>query len=218
MLRIDLFSDVVCPWCFIGKRRLERAMAARPDTPVEIRWRAFQLNPDMPPGGMPRRHYLAAKFGGPERARRVYEAIGRAGASVGLDFAFDRIERAPNTADAHRLVRWAGEEGAADALVERLFRAYFLEGSDIGARDALLAAAAACGLDAEEAGRRLETGEGAREVAEENRLAQRNGITGVPFFVFNRRYAVSGAQEPEAFLPLFDLGPEAELQPAGTAG
>jgi predicted DsbA family dithiol-disulfide isomerase len=208
MIQIDLFSDIVCPWCFIGKRRLEKAIAARPDKPVSIQWRAFQLNPDMPRDGMPRDHYVEAKFGGPERADQIHGGIRAAGESVGLPFAFEKIERAPNTVTAHRLIYWATNQNKADLLVEALFRAYFFDGRDVGSIDALAEVAGETGLDADAAKKYLASEHGAREVAAETRFAYENGITGVPCFIFNRRYAVAGAQEPEAFFPLFDLEPE----------
>lgn len=211
MIQIDLFSDVICPWCFIGKRRLEKAMAARPDQPVTIQWRAFQLNPDMPRDGMLRQHYVEAKFGGPERARQIYANIAEAGRSVGLDFAFEKIRRTPNTVRAHRLIHWATQQAKADPLVENLFRAYFFDGRDIGATAVLVEIAEETGLDGAAATDYLASESGQREVAAESRYAYENGITGVPCFIFNRRYAVAGAQEPEAFFPLFDLQPEEQL-------
>ena len=208
MIRIDLFSDVVCPWCFIGKRRLEQAISARPDQQVDIQWRAFQLNPDMPRDGMPRGHYVEAKFGGPERAKQIYNSIRDAGESVGLPFAFDKIERTPNTVLAHRLIYWATHQGLADLVVENLFRAYFFDGRDIGSIHVLGEIASESNLDGAAARAYLGDEHGLREVAAETRYAYENGITGVPCFIFNRRYAVAGAQEPEAFFPLFDLQPE----------
>lgn len=211
MVRIDLFSDVICPWCFIGKRRLEKAIAARPDQTVDIQWRAFQLNPDMPRDGMLRQHYVEAKFGGPERAQQIYANIAEAGRTVGLDFAFEKIGRTPNTVKAHRMIYWATHQGLADPLVENLFRAYFFDGRDIGSVDVLTEVAAETGLDGAVAGEYLASEDGLNEVAAETRYAYENGITGVPCFIFNRRYAVAGAQEPEAFFPLFDLEPEEQL-------
>jgi len=211
MIQIDLFSDVVCPWCFIGKRRLEKAMAARADRSFIIQWRAFQLNPDMPGDGMLRQHYVEAKFGGPERAHQIYVNITEAGRSVGLDFAFEKIQRSPNTVRAHRLILWATRQGLADPLVENLFRAYFFDGRDIGAPVVLAEIADETGLDGAAAAEYLASEDGQAEVAAESRYAYENGITGVPCFIFNRRYAVAGAQEPEAFFPLFDLQPEEQL-------
>ena len=128
---IEIVSDSVCPWCFIGKRRLERALAERPQAELQIGWRPFQLNPDMPPGGMDRKAYLERKFGGVEGARRSYAPIREAGAGEGIDFAFDRMERTPNTVNSHRLIHRAAEAGRQDAVVEAVFRAYFLDGGDI---------------------------------------------------------------------------------------
>ncbi|MDE0810767.1 MAG: DsbA family oxidoreductase [Alphaproteobacteria bacterium] len=208
MIQIDLFSDVVCPWCFIGKRRLEQAIAARPEQHVVIRWRTFQLNPDMPRDGMLRQHYVEAKFGGPERADQIYSSIRDAGEAVGLPFAFEKIERVPNTVTAHRLIYWSTTQEKADPVVENLFRAYFFEGRDIGSIDVLSKIATESGLDGDTAKEFLRSEHGRAEVAAESRYAYENGITGVPCFIFNRRYAIAGAQEPEAFFPLFDLEPE----------
>lgn len=205
MTQIDIFSDVICPWCFIGKRRLERALKIRPLPDLTIQWRAFQLNPDMPAEGMSRKAYLENKFGGPERAQQIYDNIRRTGDGEGIDFRFDLIERTPNTVLAHRTINLATARGTSDALVEQLFNAYFIEGVDIGDLDNLVALAEASGMDAAETRDWLEGKGGATEVMAETRFAYENGINGVPCFIFNRQYAVSGAQEPEAFFPLFDL-------------
>jgi len=205
MTQIDIFSDVICPWCFIGKRRLERALKLRPVQDLTIQWRAFQLNPDMPVEGMSRQAYLENKFGGPERASQIYDNIRRMGDAEGIDFRFDLIQRTPNTVLAHRTINLATARGTADALVENLFNAYFIEGVDIGDLDNLVTIAAASGMDADETRAWLEGKGGATEVLAETRFAYENGINGVPCFIFNRQYAVSGAQEPEAFFPLFDL-------------
>jgi len=208
-LRIDIVLDVICPWCFVGKRRLERALAMRPDIAAEFAWRPFQLNPDMTGSGMAREDYLAAKFGGAQHAGRVYQSVADAGASVGIAFAFDRIRRTPSTRDAHRLIRHAQAQGRADALVEQLFRAYFLAGRDLGDRLVLTETAAAAGLERAATRRFLDGTDGLAEVMAEDRGARRLGITAVPCFVFEGQYAVSGAQEPEFFLPVFDLVAEA---------
>ncbi|MBO6558980.1 MAG: DsbA family oxidoreductase [Nisaea sp.] len=205
MTQIDIFSDVICPWCFIGKRRLERALKLRPVPDLTIQWRAFQLNPDMPVEGMSRQAYLENKFGGPERASQIYDNIRRMGDGEGIDFRFDLIQRTPNTVLAHRTINLATAMGTSDALVENLFNAYFIEGVDIGDLDNLVTLAEASGMDAEETRTWLEGKGGATEVMAETRFAYENGINGVPCFIFNRQYAVSGAQEPEAFFPLFDL-------------
>jgi predicted DsbA family dithiol-disulfide isomerase len=204
-MRIDIVLDVICPWCFIGKRRLERALALRPGIEAELRWRPFQLNPDMPPGGMTRHDYLAAKYGGGHHAGRIYQTLAEAGATVGIPFAFDRIRRTPCTREAHRLIRHAERQGRANALVEAMFQAYFIGGSDLGEHAILAELAAASGLDPAETRRFLATDLGAAEMLAEDRGARRVGINAVPCFILDEQYAISGAQEPEFFLPMFDL-------------
>ena len=205
MLKIEIFSDVVCPWCLIGKRRFERALAERPNAQVEITWRAFQLNPDLISDGIDRQQYLQQKFGGPDQAKQIYRRIETIGAEEGINFAFDKITRTPNTVLAHRLIRWARGHGAQDAVVEALFSAYFFDGVDIGNLENLVEIAVINGLDDEETFEYLNGPDGVREILDETRLAYNTGITGVPCFIINRQYAVSGAQEPQAFFPLFDL-------------
>ncbi len=207
---IDIVSDVVCPWCFIGKRRLERALAVRGRDDVQIVWRAFQLNPDMPREGMDRAHYLAAKFGSAAQARRIYDEIAETGAAEGIAFAFSRIARTPNTLDAHRLIRLAAAEGRQDAVVEALFRAYFLDGIDIGAREALIAIAERAGIAREIAETYLASQDALDAVRREDLGARRLGITGVPCFIVNGRYAISGAQAPEIFLRVFETVEQTE--------
>lgn len=204
-MQIDIVSDVVCPWCFIGKRRLERALALRPDLTASLFWRAFQLNPDMPSQGISRELYLSAKFGGSRAAERLYAAVTAAGRAEGIDFAFERIRRTPNSLRAHRLIRLATLEGCADRVVEAVFRAYFLGGLDIGDGETLAAVAATAGLDEAEVRRYLASGAGVEEVRAEEHRVRRLGIHAVPCFVLEPGYAISGAQEPEMFLPLFDM-------------
>lgn len=205
-LTIDVVSDVVCPWCYIGKRRLEAALArlkeTEPDLPVDVRWHPFQLNPDLPREGVDRRGYLEAKFGGPEGAREVYARVEAAGRSVDIPFAFDSIRRQPNTLDAHRLIAWAQSrrEGDPDALVERLFRAYFLEGRFVGDRDELVRLAVDAGYDADDARVFLASDAFVADIAEADRQARTLGVSGVPFFVFGGKAALSGAHEPETLL------------------
>lgn len=206
-MQVEIYSDVICPWCYIGKRRLERAQAMRPEARLEIRWRAFQLNPWMPAEGMRRAEYLTAKFGSAD-AQRVYDNIQRIGMGEGIEFAFDRIDRTPNTVDAHRLIRWAGANGGASIqgdLVEGLYQAYFIEAEDLGACETLLKAAAAAGLDIDAAAAYLAGDDDREAVKSEDASARQMGIQGVPCFIVDRSYAVSGAQEPEYFMPLFDL-------------
>ncbi len=207
-MQLDIFSDTICPWCYVGKRRLARALAARPQPKLVIRWRAFQLNPGMPPEGMERARYIEAKFGGPERAKRIYEAVTAVGAGEGLDFHFERIRRTPNTLPSHRLLRLAARHGRQDAMLEALFAAYFVEGRDIGEHRVLEEIAEAAGLP--DAGAFLANGDGIEEVKAEDALARRQGINGVPCFIFNGRFLLSGAKEPESFFQLFDLAREEE--------
>jgi predicted DsbA family dithiol-disulfide isomerase len=205
MMHIDIVSDVACPWCFIGKRRLERALALRPDLVATRSWRAFQLNPDLPAEGIPRDFFLAAKFGSVRQAVRSHAAIAAAGRGEGIDFAFERIRRIPNTFCAHRLIRLAAAEGSGDGMVEALFRGYFIDGLDIGNIETLARIAARTGLDHEAARAYLAGEAGAEEVHAEESRARRLGIHAVPCFVLERGYAIAGAQEPEMFLPLLDL-------------
>jgi predicted DsbA family dithiol-disulfide isomerase len=205
-LTADVISDVVCPWCYIGKRRLEAALATlsarEPALRTEVRWHPFQLNPDVPRAGVDRRAYLEAKFGAARRAREIYARVEAAAQTVGLALDFDRIARQPNTLDAHRLIAWAqGVEGeGVNGLVEDLFRAYFVEGRDIGVRDELAAIAGAAGYDAEAVRTLLDSDRLAAEVAAADRRARELGIGGVPFYIFNGKVGVSGAQEPTVLL------------------
>lgn len=195
-LAIDVVSDAVCPWCFVGKRRLEAALETLPDLPVNVRWRPFQLDATIPQGGIPREQYLSRKFG-PDRAKNMYERLNAVGDEAGIPFAFEKIARSPNTIDAHRVIRWAGAAGRQTQAVEKLFNAYFIEGGDIGDHDLLARVAGECGLDAAEIRARLDTGVDVAEVKAEIENAQRLGVTGVPFFILGGRYAVSGAQPAE---------------------
>ncbi len=204
-MQIDIISDTVCPWCYIGKRRLERALAQRDELEVEITWRPFQLNPDMPAGGLDREAYLNAKFGGAQRAQQIYAAIRQAGGGEGIDFAFDKIARTPNTIDSHRLLHWAGEAGLQDAVVEVLFQRYFEQGADIGDREVLVAIAAQGGMDGDEVRARFERGDDLDLVVAQDTNARQMGVAGVPYFIIDGKYAVSGAQDPSVFLQVLDL-------------
>ena len=197
---IDVVSDVVCPWCYIGKRRLEAALARLEGAKPRIHWHPFQLNPDLPAEGVERRSYLEAKFGGAERAAQIYARVRAAGASVGIAFELDRIMRQPNTLDAHRLINWAQARGDAGPLVERLFRAYFIEGVFIGDAAELERLATEAGFDGDAAAAFLASDAGVAEVAGADRRARELSISGVPLFIFNHRVAVSGAQEPDTLL------------------
>ena len=201
---IDIVSDAVCPWCYVGKRRLEAALAARPELSVEIHWHAFQLNPGMPEEGMDRESYLATKFGSAARATSIYSDIEQAGAAEGIAFAFDSIRRTPNTINAHRLILLAGKHDVQDAVVELLFRHYFIEGADIGDTAELVAIAAEAGIDPALARDYLNSSEGIEEVTSEDRQMRHIGVTGVPCFIIDKRFAISGAQAPEVFQRIFD--------------
>ena len=200
-VRVDVVSDVMCPWCLIGKRRLERAIEATPDLAWTVIWRPYQLDPTLPPEGKPRQQYLDEKFGR-ERAAAFYERIAEEGRKEGIDFAFDAIEVSPNTLDAHRLLRWAAT-ASPDVqwmLKERLLTDYFLDGRDVGDRNVLLQAAHDVGLDAMKLQPLLESDLDAEAVHEEVAYLQHIGIRGVPCFIFDEKLAVSGAQSPDALL------------------
>ncbi len=196
-LSIDVVSDAVCPWCFVGKRRLEAALETLPDLAIEVRWRPFQLDPTIPREGLSRDAYLTRKFG-PDRAHDMHVRLETAGAEAGAPFAFDKIMRSPNTIDAHRLIRWAQPSGRQSEVVEQLFRAYFVEGEDIGDHATLARIAGAGGLDEAAIRARLASDMDLKDVEDEIAVAQRMGVTGVPFFILGGRYAVAGAQAPDA--------------------
>lgn len=208
MIHIDIFSDTICPWCLIGKRRLEKALAERPGLEVAIHWRTFQLNPQMPEEGMDRQTYLSMKFGGAENAGLVYDRIREAGAEEGVDFAFEAIKRTPNTIASHRLIRWAAGQDKETDLVEALFQAYFFRGEDIGDPEVLVAAAESVGLDPMESRAFLESDALKAELREEDRQARGLGIDGVPCFIFNGRHALAGAQPPKILAQMLDLARE----------
>ena len=194
-LTIDIVSDVVCPWCYLGEKRLEQALAEEAG-PIVVRWRPYQLDPTIPEGGLDRAEYMAKKFGKSGRLQSVHDNLTRLGAEVGLPFAFDKITRSPNTLDAHRLIRWATSAGVQSRVVDRLFEAYFVEGRDIGDRVVLTEIAAECGLDADLVERLLAEGADSEVVRQEVEQAQAMGVSGVPFFIFAGRLGVPGAQEP----------------------
>jgi predicted DsbA family dithiol-disulfide isomerase len=212
-MRIDVFSDVVCPWCFIGKRRLEQALAQAALMDAEIHWHAFQLNPDLPPEGVDRREYLETKFG-PGALERIHARLDEAGKSAGIDFQFDKIQRSPNTRDAHRLLWLAGNQGKQDALKEALLKTYFMEGRDIGDPAVLADVASQLGLEGDIRAW-LASDAGKREVQEDLAQAARLQISGVPFFIFEGRIALSGAQPPEVFLQALDAVAKTPAQPIG---
>ena len=197
MIKLDIISDPICPWCYIGKANLDRALERHPEHPFEIEWHPFQLNPDMPPEGMDRRDYLEAKFGGREAAIQTYARIAEAGEAAGLAIDFGAIKTTPNTIDAHRLIHWAGLVGRQTAVVSALFKAYFVEGRDIGDREVLLDIAAATGLDLAVIGRLIGSDADIDDIKARDRNARERGVSGVPTFVVANQHVVAGAQPPE---------------------
>jgi len=196
-LAIDVFSDVVCPWCFIGKRRLEQAVALRPDIPVDVHHRPYFLNPWVPREGMSRVDYLTAKFGSPERYEKIALRVAQAAANEGLTYNIGALARQPNTLDCHRLILWGGRLGKAARVKQRLMEIYFSEGGDLSDRDVLVQAASDCGLDPVEVRAMLASDADVAAVEQAAKSAQEAGIEGVPFYVFGNVLAVSGAQAPE---------------------
>jgi len=202
---IDVVSDVVCPWCYIGKRRLERALELRPDMPVEVRYRPFFLNPWVPREGIARHDYLTTKFGSPERYLANAPKIAELAAQEGLSYAFDRIKRQPNTLDAHRLILWAPDPAKMN---QDLMRLYFSEGADLTDRKVLVDAAVANGLARETVERDLASDRDVELVTKEAARASEVGINGVPFFILNSKIGVSGAQSPEFLAQAIDKARE----------
>jgi predicted DsbA family dithiol-disulfide isomerase len=204
-LTVDVISDVICPWCYIGKRRLEKAIAAlQKQRDVRVRWHPFQLNPHMPKEGMNRKEYRTVKFGSWERSLALDVQVAAAGRAEGILFAHDKIERTPNTLDAHRLIWLAEKEGVQDAVVDALFRAYFTEGRDISRTAVLLDVVAEAGLDLKRAETFLNSDEGLAAIRAAEEQARRGGMQGVPYFLINGTLALSGAREPSAFLDAFE--------------
>ena len=214
MLSIDMISDVVCPWCFIGKRRLEQAIELRPAVSVQLRFRPYFLNAWVPREGMARDQYLTAKFGSPERYRAIAKRVAAAAAAEGLIYAVDKIARQPNTLDCHRLILWAGEIGKAGIMKQRLMEIYFSEGGDLSDHDVLVRAAAQCGLDAETVRERLLGNRDIDAVGQEANSAREQGIDGVPCFIFGDAIAVQGAQSPEYLAQAIDRAAR-EYAPSG---
>lgn len=204
-LKIDIVSDHVCPWCYIGKRRLERALAQRPEVIAQIRWLPFQLSPDMPPEGRDRLEHYESIFGG-DRARQIIDSMRETGAAEGLDFQTRPGARSPNTMAAHRLMYWAAELDQVDQteLAEKLFAAHHVDCDDIGDPEVLARLAGEVGMDADEIRARLDTEADQDEVQAMMEQARQMGVTGVPFFIINERYAFSGAQPSDAIVELID--------------
>ena len=196
-LNIDIVSDAVCPWCYLGKRRLEVALAEIGAEDAVVRWRPYQLDETIPPEGLDRQAHMRAKFPDQAQIAAVHQRLAAYGAELGLAFDFSAIRRSPNTFDAHRLIRWAGESGHQDAVVDRLFKAYFEEGVDIGDIDALAKLAGECGMDAGAVREKFASADDREATRAEIAHWRRAGVSGVPFFIFDGRLAVSGAQSPE---------------------
>ena len=193
-LKIDIVSDVVCPWCYIGKRRIEDALALVPDVPVEVHWRPFFLNPWVPREGISREDYLTTKFGSVEAYKNIAGRVVAAASEEGLVYRPDQVRRQPNTTDCHRLIHWAEAAGKAGEMKQRLMELYFRDGGDLTDTEVLVQAAADCGLDADDVRKRLATDEDVELISAQAKEASDKGISGVPTFVFAQRYAVSGAQ------------------------
>jgi predicted DsbA family dithiol-disulfide isomerase len=215
-LTIDIVSDVVCPWCYLGEKRLDAALAEAAQ-PVALRWRPYRLDPTIPDGGLDRAEYMAKKFGAGGRLQAAHDNLTRLGAEVGIPFAFDKIKRAPNTLDAHRLIRWANSAGVQGKVVDRLFKAYFVEGRDIGDRDVLIDIGGECGLDARLVEKLLAEGADADLVREEIAQAQAIGVSGVPFFIFAGRLGVPGAQDAAVLVRAMAQARQAMNEPADEA-
>lgn len=201
---IDVVSDVVCPWCYLGKHRLEAALAVRPDIDAEIHWKPYFLDPRVPREGMARVDYLSRKFGSDERIRPAHERLSKLGKEEGVEFHFEKIARQPNTLDAHRLIAWAEGKGKASSLVERIFALFFTEGADLTDTEVLVKAAAASGLNEDKVRQDLASERDIMAIQDAANSAAEAGITGVPFFIFNNRFAVAGAQTPDMIAAAMD--------------
>lgn len=204
MIRLDILSDPICPWCYIGKARLEEALAMRPYHPLEIQWHPFQLNDNMPKVGMDRRQYLEAKFGGKKGAIAVYSDIAKAAESAGLEIDFGAIEVTPNTIDAHRVIHWAGFEGKQYAMVTRLFEAYFKEGKNIGDAETLSELSAEVGMAKNVVARMLEGDTDTASIRERDAQAREMGVRSVPTFIVGGQNAVVGAQPASLWMEVID--------------
>ena len=194
MIRLDIFSDPVCPWCYIGKANLDRALEKHAGHQFEIEWHPFQLNPDMAPEGADRRAYLEARFGGKQNAVSIYARVSEAAEAAGVSINFETMNRVPNTLDAHRLIHWAGLEGRQTAMVSTLFRAYFRDGKDIGDKPTLAALAGDAGMDAALAARLLATDSDRADIAARDAHARQRGVNSVPTYLIANQYVLTGAQ------------------------
>jgi predicted DsbA family dithiol-disulfide isomerase len=212
-MQIDVISDTVCPWCYIGKRRLERAIKLRPQIQFDVRWRPFQLDPSTPPEGFERKAYIERKFGSTDKIKPIHTALLEAGKAEGIDFAFDKIARTPNTINSHRLIRWSHSAGVQDAVVENLFRAYFINGADIGDIKTLAQIGAESGMDHELVEELLNSDADREKVEHEDTMARKIGISGVPTYLVGGAVLVTGAQDADHIAHVIDRV-AAELEPA----
>lgn len=196
-IRLDIFSDPVCPWCYVGKANLDRALESHPNHPFQVEWHPFQLNPDIPPEGVAKRSYLEAKFGGPEKVDAIEDRLREVARTAGLPLNPSVPKRQPNTLNAHRLIHWAGIEGRQNAVVASLFRAYWVEGRDIGNTGVLADIGAAAGMNRPALQRLLDSDADADDIASRDADARSKGVSAVPTFLIAGQYVVSGAQPPE---------------------
>ncbi|MCX7565398.1 DsbA family oxidoreductase [Sulfitobacter sp. F26169L] len=203
-IKLDIMSDPICPWCYIGKAYLDRALAAHPDHPFLIEWHPFQLNPDMPAQGMDRRTYLETKFGGKEAAVQAYAPVVENAQKAGLNINFEGMQRTPNTLNAHRLIHWAGIEGRQTAAVSALFKAYFVDARDIGDAEVLTDIADGIELDASVIARLLESDADVQDIRDRDAHSREMGISSVPTFIVAGRHAVPGAQPPELWAKVIE--------------
>lgn len=200
MIQLDIISDPICPWCYIGKAHLDRAVAQTGTNPFTTNWRIFQLNPWMPPEGMDRKTYLETKFGGPDKAKEIYARIEGAAREAGVDVDFSLMKRTPNTMDAHRLILWARTTGSQSAVVDELFRRYFREGADISDHEVLLDVAEKAGMERALVAELLASDADREMLTEEDTAARNAGVSGVPTFVIGGKYVLTGAQPPDVWV------------------
>ena len=211
MIRLDIFSDPVCPWCYLGKANLDRALEAAADHPFSVAWHPFQLNPEMPKGGVNKREYLAARLGGEDKLAAIHANLRQIGRDNGLEIDPDIPQRLPNTLDAHRLIHWAGIEGRQTPLVSALFRAYWQGGRDIGEHRVLTEIADAVGMDGEAVARLLASDADRDDILARDADARQKGVSAVPTFLVDQRYVVQGAQPPSLWADVIaDLSQKAK--------
>ncbi len=212
-LTIDVVSDVMCPWCFIGKRRLETALRSVPQFNVDVRWHPFQLDATLPKSGKDRQQYLDDKFGGKENADAVYSRIKETGAEEGINFAFDKIKLSPNTLDSHRLILWSRSDNVQSDVVERLFKAYFLDGEDLTKAATLVRISEEAGMQSDLVEQLLETETDLDKTEAQITRASESGISGVPCFIIDGRFVLAGAEKPETIAAALQHAEETRTDP-----